>query len=209
MSAIIANHSNAQRAAAAASIVARAGRRWGLLPYQVVIAASIAANVVPAARPERGRCCMSTKVEFNLPSFCAHLGLRRCPDADRGLRQGPTENEGPLPTAQQAIYFCLCCDGACGLRDIVILIPTKTGGLVCDRHDSGWNQVDPRTDQHSKCPPSSIRSFKPNGGRLSSVVDNEFLERRAHLSALQVGGSRKVPRVQRFHADKQYAETHA
>ncbi|OBU61954.1 hypothetical protein [Stenotrophomonas maltophilia] len=46
MSAIIANHSNTQRAAAAASIVTRAGRRWGLLPYQVVIASSIAANAV-------------------------------------------------------------------------------------------------------------------------------------------------------------------
>ncbi|MGM3213452.1 hypothetical protein ACS229_27405, partial [Klebsiella pneumoniae] len=46
MSAVIAQHSNAQRAAAAAGIVARAGRRWGLLPYQVVIAVSIAANAV-------------------------------------------------------------------------------------------------------------------------------------------------------------------
>lgn len=46
MSAALGNHSNAQRAAAAAGIVARAGRRWGLLPYQVVIAASIAANAV-------------------------------------------------------------------------------------------------------------------------------------------------------------------
>lgn len=46
MSAALAHHSNAQRAAAAAGIVARAGRRWGLLPYQVVIAASIAANAV-------------------------------------------------------------------------------------------------------------------------------------------------------------------
>lgn len=46
MSAALAHHSNAQRAAAAASIVARAGRRWGLLPYQVVIASSIAANAV-------------------------------------------------------------------------------------------------------------------------------------------------------------------
>ncbi|OBU64355.1 hypothetical protein A9K58_17340 [Stenotrophomonas maltophilia] len=46
MSATLARHSNAQRAAAAAGIVARAGRRWGLLPYQVVIAASIAANAV-------------------------------------------------------------------------------------------------------------------------------------------------------------------
>ncbi|MBA0263874.1 hypothetical protein D7T58_07060 [Stenotrophomonas maltophilia] len=46
MSAALANHSNAQRAAAAAGIVARAGRRWGLLPYQVVIASSIAANAV-------------------------------------------------------------------------------------------------------------------------------------------------------------------
>ncbi len=46
MSAALANHSNAQRAAAAAGIVARAGRRWGLLPYQVVVAASFAANAV-------------------------------------------------------------------------------------------------------------------------------------------------------------------
>lgn len=46
MSAVLANHSNAQRAAAAAGIVARAGRRWGLLPYQVVIASSVAANGV-------------------------------------------------------------------------------------------------------------------------------------------------------------------
>lgn len=46
MSAALAHHSNAQRAAAAAGIVARAGRRWGLLPHQVVIAASIAANAV-------------------------------------------------------------------------------------------------------------------------------------------------------------------
>ncbi|ARQ90496.1 hypothetical protein [Stenotrophomonas maltophilia] len=46
MSAVIAHHSNAQRAAAAAGIVARAGRRWGLLPFQVVVAASIAANAV-------------------------------------------------------------------------------------------------------------------------------------------------------------------
>lgn len=46
MSAALAHHSSAQRAAAAAGIVARAGRRWGLLPYQVVIAASIAANAV-------------------------------------------------------------------------------------------------------------------------------------------------------------------
>ncbi|MCU0996846.1 hypothetical protein [Stenotrophomonas maltophilia] len=46
MSAVIAHHSNAQRAAAAAGIVARAGRRWGLLPYQVVVAASVAANAV-------------------------------------------------------------------------------------------------------------------------------------------------------------------
>lgn len=46
MSAVIAHHSNAQRAAAAAGIVARAGRRWGLLPYQVVTASSIAANAV-------------------------------------------------------------------------------------------------------------------------------------------------------------------
>ncbi|UKJ24199.1 hypothetical protein [Stenotrophomonas maltophilia] len=42
----LALHSNAQRAAAAAGIVARAGRRWGLLPYQVAIASSIAANAV-------------------------------------------------------------------------------------------------------------------------------------------------------------------
>lgn len=46
MSAALARHSNAQRAAAAAGIVARAGRRWGLLPYQVVAAASFAANAV-------------------------------------------------------------------------------------------------------------------------------------------------------------------
>lgn len=46
MSAALAHHSNAQRAAAAAGIVARAGRRWGLLPYQVVAASSIAANAV-------------------------------------------------------------------------------------------------------------------------------------------------------------------
>ncbi|PZT41896.1 hypothetical protein A7X92_03735 [Stenotrophomonas maltophilia] len=46
MSTVLAHHSNAQRAAAAAGIVARAGRRWGLLPYQVVIASSIAANAV-------------------------------------------------------------------------------------------------------------------------------------------------------------------
>lgn len=46
MSAALAHHSNAQRAAAAAGIVARAGRRWGLLPYQVVVAASFAANAV-------------------------------------------------------------------------------------------------------------------------------------------------------------------
>ncbi|WP_401728565.1 hypothetical protein [Stenotrophomonas muris] len=46
MSAALAHHSNAQRAAAAAGIVARAGRRWGLLPYQVVVAASVAANAV-------------------------------------------------------------------------------------------------------------------------------------------------------------------
>lgn len=46
MSAAIANHSNAQRAAAAAGIVARAGRRWGLLPNQVIAAASFAANAV-------------------------------------------------------------------------------------------------------------------------------------------------------------------
>lgn len=47
MSAALAHHSNEQRAAAAAGIVARAGRRWGLLPYQVVAASSIAANAVP------------------------------------------------------------------------------------------------------------------------------------------------------------------
>lgn len=46
MSAALPHHSKAQRAAAAAGIVARAGRRWGLLPYQVVVAASIAANAV-------------------------------------------------------------------------------------------------------------------------------------------------------------------
>ncbi len=46
MSAALAYHSNAQRAAAAAGIVARAGRRWGLLPYQVIAAASFAANAV-------------------------------------------------------------------------------------------------------------------------------------------------------------------
>lgn len=46
MSAALANHSTAQRAAAAAGIVARAGRRWGLLPNQVVVASSIAANAV-------------------------------------------------------------------------------------------------------------------------------------------------------------------
>ncbi len=46
MSAALAHHSNAQRAAAAAGIVARAGRRWGLLPYQVIAAASFAANAV-------------------------------------------------------------------------------------------------------------------------------------------------------------------
>ncbi|HIE1458203.1 TPA: hypothetical protein ACXJST_000106 [Stenotrophomonas maltophilia] len=46
MSAALAHHSNAQRATAAAGIVARAGRRWGLLPYQVVAAASFAANAV-------------------------------------------------------------------------------------------------------------------------------------------------------------------
>lgn len=46
MSAAIVDHSPAQRAAAAAGIVARARRRWGLLPYQVVIASSIAANAV-------------------------------------------------------------------------------------------------------------------------------------------------------------------
>lgn len=44
--ALLARHSNAQRAAAAAGIVARAGRRWGILPHQVVIASSIAANAV-------------------------------------------------------------------------------------------------------------------------------------------------------------------
>ncbi|HHA2886978.1 hypothetical protein MOQ18_14015 [Stenotrophomonas maltophilia] len=42
----LALHSNAQRAAAAAGIVARAGRRWGLLPDQVFAAASFAANAV-------------------------------------------------------------------------------------------------------------------------------------------------------------------
>jgi hypothetical protein len=42
----LALHSNAQRAAAAAGIVARAGRRWGLLPDQVIAAASFAANAV-------------------------------------------------------------------------------------------------------------------------------------------------------------------
>lgn len=46
MSAALVHHSNAQRAAAAARAVAHAGRRWGLLPYQVVIASSIAANAV-------------------------------------------------------------------------------------------------------------------------------------------------------------------
>lgn len=46
MSAALAHHSNAQRAAAAAGIVARAGRRWGLLPNQVIAAASFAANAV-------------------------------------------------------------------------------------------------------------------------------------------------------------------
>jgi len=46
MSAALFHHSKAQRAAAAAGIVARAGRRWGLLPYQVVVAASFAANAV-------------------------------------------------------------------------------------------------------------------------------------------------------------------
>ncbi|PZS77576.1 hypothetical protein A7X84_02710 [Stenotrophomonas maltophilia] len=50
MSATLAHHSNAQRAAAAAAaaagIVARAGRRWGLLPNQVIAAASFAANAV-------------------------------------------------------------------------------------------------------------------------------------------------------------------
>ncbi|PJL17711.1 hypothetical protein B9Y66_02795 [Stenotrophomonas maltophilia] len=30
----------------AAGIVARAGKRWGLLPYQVVVAASFASNAV-------------------------------------------------------------------------------------------------------------------------------------------------------------------
>lgn len=40
------SHSNAQRAAAAAGIVARAGQRWGLLPYQVIAAASLTANAV-------------------------------------------------------------------------------------------------------------------------------------------------------------------
>ncbi len=46
MSAVLTHHSNAQRAAAVAGIVSRAGRRWGLLPYQVVIASSVAANAV-------------------------------------------------------------------------------------------------------------------------------------------------------------------
>lgn len=46
MSADLAHHSNEQRAAAAARAVAHAGRRWGLLPYQVVVAARIAANAV-------------------------------------------------------------------------------------------------------------------------------------------------------------------
>lgn len=46
MSAVIVRHSPAQRAAAAAGIVALAGRRWGLIPDQAVIAASIAANAV-------------------------------------------------------------------------------------------------------------------------------------------------------------------
>lgn len=46
MSAALAHHSSAQRAPAAAGIVARAGRRWGLPPYQVVISSSIAANAV-------------------------------------------------------------------------------------------------------------------------------------------------------------------
>ncbi|HID8537172.1 TPA: hypothetical protein ACXIMI_002302 [Stenotrophomonas maltophilia] len=46
MSAALAHHSNDQRAAAAAGIVARAGRRWGLLPYQVVAAANSAADIV-------------------------------------------------------------------------------------------------------------------------------------------------------------------
>lgn len=46
MSAAFAHHSNAQRAAAAAAIVARAGRRWGLPPNQVNAAASFAANAV-------------------------------------------------------------------------------------------------------------------------------------------------------------------
>ncbi|MGN7766893.1 hypothetical protein ACTJJM_05255 [Stenotrophomonas sp. 22692] len=46
MSAALAHYSNAQRAAAAAGIVARAGNRWGLLPYQVVVASSVAANAV-------------------------------------------------------------------------------------------------------------------------------------------------------------------
>lgn len=46
MSAALAHHSNEQRAAAAARAVAHAGRRWGLLPYQVVVASSIAANAV-------------------------------------------------------------------------------------------------------------------------------------------------------------------
>lgn len=46
MSAALVNHSKAQRAAAGAGVVARAGRRWGLLSHQVVIASSIAANAV-------------------------------------------------------------------------------------------------------------------------------------------------------------------
>ncbi|MCU1017049.1 hypothetical protein JAK38_06585 [Stenotrophomonas maltophilia] len=46
MSAALAHHSNAQRAAAAAGIVARASRRWGLVPNQVIAAAGFAANAV-------------------------------------------------------------------------------------------------------------------------------------------------------------------
>lgn len=46
MNASHAHHSEAQRATAAAGIVARAARRWGLLPDQVVVAASTAANAV-------------------------------------------------------------------------------------------------------------------------------------------------------------------
>ncbi|HEL4830391.1 hypothetical protein R1L06_05115 [Stenotrophomonas sp. C4297] len=43
---LLAHHSNEQRAAAAAGIVARTGRRWGLLPNLVVAASNIAANAV-------------------------------------------------------------------------------------------------------------------------------------------------------------------